>query len=441
MFEPFINNVMQSPVYAEIESIPYMEDMLKNVPLNSKDVPETQMSIPEGTTRYGDSWISYKVGSVGVVPVSGMIIPDAPAFATMFGVSPLNIQKADLKAMDEDPDIKDVVMVFNTPGGSTSGLDNHHSFIRSMKTPVHAYCESKMCSAGYFIASATKTRSSSKLGVSGSIGAILKYEKSDDEEMVTYVSKQSPYKVTSSEKSKTRMQEYVDGLADIFIDHIAEGMNIEREKILSDFGQGGILLGEDALKVGMVDKVCTLDELIASLMKDTNIVTTHTTADFVSNNEEEGLSMTLDDLKTKHPELVTALVTEARSGFEAEEAKKKAQEEARVTALDELAVEAKATSPSEKKHKAVDEFIAVAKSNPETTATSCAAELYKALATTMADETPKMDAHKAHGTVSAEMSAFLGATTPNDTNFADPTGNNKVNMASDFEALAKMGVM
>ena len=49
-----------------------------------------------------------------------------------------------------------------------------------------------------------------------------------------------------------------------FIDAIARGRGVPRDKVLSDFGKGLMLRGDEALKAGMVDRVGTLAQAIQS---------------------------------------------------------------------------------------------------------------------------------------------------------------------------------
>lgn len=83
------------------------------------------------------------------------------------------------------------------------------------------------------------------------------------------VSSQSPKKRPDmgSDEGKAQIQEYVDSLAQVFIDTVAANRSVEPETVQSKFGQGDILPASRALPLGMIDQIGTEAEAIA-LLKD-----------------------------------------------------------------------------------------------------------------------------------------------------------------------------
>ena len=69
------------------------------------------------------------------------------------------------------------------------------------------------------------------------------------------------------------MQEYVDDIYDIFVNTVAEGRGMTYEAV-DEIAQGRVWTGSDALKIGLVDEIGTLEDAIvyaASLAGDPQV--------------------------------------------------------------------------------------------------------------------------------------------------------------------------
>ncbi len=60
----------------------------------------------------------------------------------------------------------------------------------------------------------------------------------------------------ATEKGRDKYVEQLDALHAVFVRRVAEGRGLPEEKISSDFGKGGMLIAEEAMRVGMIDSVC-----------------------------------------------------------------------------------------------------------------------------------------------------------------------------------------
>jgi hypothetical protein len=86
---------------------------------------------------------------------------------------------------------------------------------------------------------------------------------------ITVVSSHSPNKHldATTEPGKAAIQSLVDSIADVFVAHVARNRGVSIETVLSDFGQGGLLVGKEAVKAGLADRLGSLTEVIQSLTK------------------------------------------------------------------------------------------------------------------------------------------------------------------------------
>ena len=117
-----------------------------------------------------------KVGKVGVVNISGSLIPgEVPKLvADWFGVMGYdNIKQAVVAALS-DKDVKSIQLRVGSGGGAVQGLKATADFLAEagkMK-PVYTYSDSMMASAAYWLGSTSSHVSVGDLANVGSIGTI-----------------------------------------------------------------------------------------------------------------------------------------------------------------------------------------------------------------------------------------------------------------------------
>lgn len=224
-------------------------------------------------------------GGVAVISVVGVI----SRYASMFddicgGVSTSALGKEFTRAVD-DPNITAIVMTFDSPGGDANGIHELGEMIYNArgKKPIKAYVGGTGASAIYWLASACDEVVIDATARLGSVGVVMSAERirrsEDDPERIEIVSSQSPNKRLDvfSDAGKEAAQNEVNQLADVFIDRVARNMNVTRDTVLNDFGQGGTLLGQSAVEKGMAHRLGSLETLISELNQGTNTMTKSTT--------------------------------------------------------------------------------------------------------------------------------------------------------------------
>jgi ClpP class serine protease len=379
-----------------------------------------------GMERFSDeSFISYRSGNVGIVVISGMIVPNGRPYHTYWGVTPLNVVKKEVMALQEDSSITKIVFAYNSPGGYASALTDFSKFIRGLGE-TYGYVSGQSASASYFLSSQHSKLYGSEMSQVGSIGTIIKFVRSEGAlkaqgyEPVTVVSVQSPYKDAMAAKNENKLQEMTNSLTDIFVSYVAEGRNVSEDVVKSTFGQGGMLLAKDAITAGMMDEVMTFDEMVETLsekkegdaLSDFNIDVSmcNSTPSKGSSmkggspvaNEEKAL--TPEELRQQHPELFAQIVADAT----AEGAATAVQaEQARVKGINGLMAELGEASPAAKA--AAEKVIATALEDKNANADSTRGKMFQAAFT--AKETKNGDALE-HGKKVADAAEQMGNTTP-----------------------------
>jgi HK97 family phage prohead protease len=217
------------------------------------------------------------VNSVAILPVYGTIAQRMDLFMEFSGGTSCQSLSAAFRAALADSSVKAIVLDVDSPGGTVSGVPELAAEIMAARgtKPVIAVANSMAASAAYFIAACADELVVTPSGEVGSIGVYSGHE--DMSEMlekagvkITLVSagdfktEGNPYEPLS-DAARADMQSHVDGYYKMFVAAVAAGRKTTIADVLENFGQGRMLMAKDAVKVGMADRIGTLDEVLASL--------------------------------------------------------------------------------------------------------------------------------------------------------------------------------
>jgi len=205
------------------------------------------------------------VNGVGVITIDGPIVPRGNALHDSSGLVSIDRLTTELKTFQADPQIREILFLIDSPGGATTGVSELASLIEKTEKPTSAYVYGFAASAAYWIASATDRITVSDTGLVGSIGTVLTVRRASENDPIEIVSAQSPNKRPDPETDEGRreLQRIVDGIAKVFIDTVARNRSVSAKDVTEKFGRGGLLLAPEALAVGMIDAVSTLDDYLA----------------------------------------------------------------------------------------------------------------------------------------------------------------------------------
>lgn len=219
------------------------------------------------------------INGVAAIPVYGPIYRHATflddLMAWAFGGVSVDKIADGLRNALADPAARSILFLFDSPGGMVSGTGELAGLIRraGQVKPVAAYCESVCCSAAYHLACATSEIIAADSAIIGSIGTVIAWL--DDTEYMAklglkqevVVSAQSPDKWAdpTTDHGRSLLQKLADDTAALFVADVAKDRGVTSAVVLSDFGKGGVMLAAEAKRAGMIDKVGTLDDVIAKL--------------------------------------------------------------------------------------------------------------------------------------------------------------------------------
>lgn len=310
-------------------------------------------------------------GDIAVIPIDGVIFPKANLFSRISGATSLEMLAQDIQTANDNFDVNKIVLHVDSPGGNIIGIDEMYSLIRNSAKPIYAHITGMGASAAYWIIAGAKQISLSPASQVGSIGVVYITKKSNGEsDELEIVNSASPRKRLDPETDEGRkaVQTAVDKFAEVFIADVAEGRNTSTDVVKQDFGKGGMLIGEDAVAIGMADKILTFEELMTELSGQSN----------KNNSFNEVNNMDAMELKEKHPDIYQAVfaegekaVTDGNQSQIANLKKEKVDLTAKIEELDnELAAKSTANDEVYKRLKELEKNEAIRKVADEERATA-----------------------------------------------------------------------
>lgn len=219
----------------------------------------------------------YRVGTVAVLQIDGpMQKQDA---WSMDGTSTIRVRRALRRALADEL-VFSILLLVDSPGGSVAGTHDLAMDVRraASQKPVYAYCEDCCCSAAYYVASQANAVYCGPGAMVGSIGvyAVL-YDLSqmaEAEGVVVHVVKDGEEKGDGVPGTKVsaeilaRTQSLVDTYGNQFRKAVSETRfpNGGLKKGESP-ARGDVFIGPEARRVGLVDGVTTLDNVLSAMKK------------------------------------------------------------------------------------------------------------------------------------------------------------------------------
>jgi len=245
-------------------------------------------------------------GDTATVKISGLLTDSPSWMARIFGSG--NTVYRDIVTSfalaESAPEVKKINLLVTSGGGVASAewIDAMDA-IKNAKKPVTAYVGSMAASAAYGLASqADEIIAQNRMSLFGSIGVITSVRQNED--IIKVASSNAPKKDpdASTEAGKAAIRERIDAMEKIFIDTVADGRATTSEKVIADFGQGGIVLAEDAVKRGMIDSVNGGASAPSNTAGDTN------ESALSGQTNTETIKMDLKELMTNHSDVYAQCV-------------------------------------------------------------------------------------------------------------------------------------
>lgn len=220
-----------------------------------------------------------QAGAVAVLPLFGTIFPRANLMTETSGATSAERWGAKFRAALADTNVGAIVIDVDSPGGAVQGIDELGAEIYKARgaKPIVAVANHLAASAAYWLATAADELVVAPSGEVGSIGVFAAHEdisRAEDAGGVkTTLISAGKYKVEGnpyeplSEEARAAIQARVDEFYGMFTRAVARNRGVSADAVRDGFGEGRVVGARDAVRLGMADRVATLDEVIAGMQR------------------------------------------------------------------------------------------------------------------------------------------------------------------------------
>lgn len=229
-----------------------------------------------GAVKLAGATRAYAIEGVAVLPVVGPIFPRANMMTEMSGATSVTMLQNDYRVALDNPDIGAVMLLIDSPGGAVSGINSFADMVAAgaKRKDTVAHVTGTAASAAYWIASAAREITMERTAIVGSIGVVAARPKQvepdgNGEVWIEIVSTNAPNKRPDpeSEDGRGEIVATLDAIERLFIADVARGRNVAVDKVIADFGRGGVKVGKAALAAGMADRVESQEATLSALRR------------------------------------------------------------------------------------------------------------------------------------------------------------------------------
>lgn len=219
-------------------------------------------------------------GGIAVVPVFGAMVEWGYQIDICDGGTSTRQIARQLTDAENDPTVGQVLMVFNTPGGSVFGVQECAEVINRVKAskPVIGVAQSQAASGGYWLLSQCTEAYCTPGGEVGSIGVYGGYENIRKALEMAGID----IELFAAGKYKTELSPFGDGLTDdarayqmqrsqdyyaAFTKAVSKGRKTGIDSVRNGMGEGRVLGADAALAENMIDGIMPMEDVIKKMQR------------------------------------------------------------------------------------------------------------------------------------------------------------------------------
>lgn len=217
---------------------------------------------------------------------AGDIVDDVPqSFSSNGSVIAAPTVIKDVEEMMNDDDVKAVVLRINSGGGSAYASEQIWHALKQLgaKKPLIVSMGGMAASGAYYMSSATSYIFAEPTTLTGSIGIFgiipdaselatsklgLKFDNVKTNRLSDFTLGNPARPLNGDEQAL--MQKYIERGYALFVDRVAKGRHMTAQNV-DKIGQGRVWTGEQALKIGLVDKLGNLNDAVAYAAKKAGV--------------------------------------------------------------------------------------------------------------------------------------------------------------------------
>lgn len=217
-------------------------------------------------------------GAVAVLPIYGVMAQRMSAMeeACAGGVSVEKVA-AEFQALVNDDDVSAIVLDWDSPGGSTYGVEEFAAQVREARgvKPIISQVNSLMASAAYWVGSAADEIVVTPGGRAGSIGVYSIHEDIsamlEKQGVKATIVKEGEHKIAAnpfgplSDEGRAQIEALVKESAAAFRGGVGENRGVSKKTVVEQFGDGKVFGAQELVSRGMADRVGTLQDTLSRL--------------------------------------------------------------------------------------------------------------------------------------------------------------------------------
>ncbi len=246
---------------------------------NTRAVIANQIKISDDFDRANILELASRVevkryGSTALLRLEGPIEFKSSIWMYWFGGTSCRAFSQEFQSAMDDSEIEKIVIEVDSPGGHVSGVPElaRQIFTQRAKKPTIAVASPFAASAATWIATAcgqVVVMGSGRIGSIGSYMLHTELSKAYEEAGFKFNMFRSPqfkadwnYFESMPEESAKFYQDEVNKITSDFQQAIARHRGVKLKKVQNDFGQGRMLTAQNAVAVGLADKIGSLQDVV-----------------------------------------------------------------------------------------------------------------------------------------------------------------------------------
>jgi protease-4 len=223
--------------------------------------------VGDQSQKFGFTDSNIPEGSVAIIPIRSEILKYDQPCGPRGSQSIIN----DVKSADQNPNIKSILLVVDSPGGQVTGTDLLAEAVKNSETPIVAFIEGMAASAAYWIISgASKIIASSDLDRIGSIGTMLMVEDLQLALEAQGVKFHEVYASLSVDKNADLNQvldgnyePYQKNVLDVINSKFLSSIKTNRPAVDDSSMTGKMYFAPEAIALGLIDEIGSIEYAIS----------------------------------------------------------------------------------------------------------------------------------------------------------------------------------
>jgi signal peptide peptidase SppA len=252
-------------------------ELLALAPGAFKDADRDAQTISGPSRRRSDERSYEVVAGVALIQVTGTLVQKLGTLRPYSGMTGYDGIRLNLLAALDDPEVKAIVLLIDSPGGEVAGCFDLADMVFRMRgeKPLWAILDESAYSAAYALASACDRITVPRTGGTGSVGVIGMHcdmsQALGKAGMTVTMIRYGEQKAEGNEYEPLtkgalgRMQADIDTMGELFIETVARNRGLKATAVRGT--QAGTFLGAAGVDIGFADVVRAPDAAMAELLR------------------------------------------------------------------------------------------------------------------------------------------------------------------------------